>query len=1753
MKFGSYHLLTGVLLALGTALQTSNAKAVDRVVTSTAEGGSGTLENALLEAQSGDRVTFNIPGSGQHVLSMPLYGHLLNRSNVTVDATTQPGYVAGGPPVILLPGRADYESALFRINGSNNTVRGLNLYRFSHGGLSIGDNYNNNNDGNHIENCVIGFRPGSTDPQDRGKEYGVNFMYGKNNILGGSLGARNFIAGIQANTTGTFYNYTGTGVVIDIGVSFNKITGNTIGLDMAGNALANRWGVFVSEDADSNTIGEVGVGNIISGNTSDGVYITRFQEGSGNGDSGRINVYGNYIGLDPSGTQARPNGGHGVNIRWRSLNGLLANTIAGNALSGVHIETSPTQYTTAYSNNNTITRNVIGLNVQGVAVPNGGNGIELVGRCDSNLIGGNFAESRNIISGNAGRGISVAGSPTKTYIGANYIGLDPSGTLARPNSAGILLNSAVEDGRTVFPTDTTIQLATVSGNGAGGVRVLAGTNTILKDSRIGTNAAGTAAIGNGGTGVEVRLNPNYDTSLTMTGNLVSGNGLAGVTVFPQSNTTSAEYPSLVMQSNIIGLNLGATAAIPNAGDGVLIQGGAGTTALKTTQIIGGAGKGNIIAGNGRHGVYLAGPTNTNDRNVSTLQGNFIGTNGTARIPNGGSGVVCELPNQLIGTPNVGNIISGNAQNGVVISNSGIKVQGNFIGTSADGNGGVANGLNGVVTTVSDALIGGANTASEFMGNVISGNGNAGVLVQGALANTKIIGNRIGTNVAVSARVPNGFGIIAMGNGNGQNAPTNVQIGGVGAGEQNVIAGNANSGVRLLAGYGHVVKGNLIGISAANVALANGGNGIETYSTNTLIGGRTAPERNIISGNGGSGIYLFRRGVTINGNYIGTNAAGTAAVGNGTGVTIATSDANVSNHVVLGGLTGQDRNLISGNVGDGVVLLGAGFTDVKSNYIGTTLDGKAALPNGGSGVVISAPNCVIGASTSTPGVEPANIISGNKGRGVYVFQGTNTVAPGAFTIIGNRIGLGSDGAALGNAFVGILVADGSGNIGGTNSGERNVISSNKDSGIRVFNAGATNIVGNFIGTALNGTEARGNGGHGIALRNDTAGDASDAGSTVGGVYSGSPNTIAFNAKDGVNVSGPATALDRNSAHAIVGNHIMDNGGLGINLQPDGEADKTPTLNDTDDPDAGPNGLQNFPIIRSIAINANGTGTLSATLNVAKLPVNTTYNIQLFSNATDASGFGEGPVLADAAQITIPANQTSTFLSFPTSNNPADRYSLTVTRMNGGGTSEFSPSRSPGYGPPVVSVSSVSSTEGNAGTKNFSFVVKLSRTPNAGENVTLNYAATSGTATVGIDFNAIPSGASLTFAPGETQKTVIVQVKGDTAVEANETFYLTLSNLQNVTLDPTNGRGTGTIINDDSSSNVRPTNGTVAPNAAADAPNTARLFTATYSDGNGAADIQLAYLSVGANTRYGLRVAYNALQNKLYILNDAGTSYVGGVVPGTGSVLSNSQGSLNCAATTVSSAGNTLTIKWSLSAKATLSNSPNFTGNRGYPLLLSAVDKAGLFSNFEGRGYWTISGNSAPRNVSLQPGGAVSNSVGQDRLFRATYSDPQGWQNLRFAYLQVKTGTAHTLRCIYDVQNNLLSILNDAGNGQVGGIAPGTNQLLSNSQGSLNVQSSRVRVLNATTLQIDWVVRAGNGLVGGSHPVLLLVQDAGGLSDGFDSLATWNIASSGASPRSFREGDEIPFDEESSTRFANPDNDDLPAPTLPEDEPTDVSGE
>jgi CSLREA domain-containing protein len=868
-----------------------------------------------------------------------------------------------------------------------------------------------------------------------------------NTIIGGTAaGAGNVISG------------NGAGIYIDPASNDFVIQGNKIGTNAAGTAaFPNTDGVLFSY-VTSGTLGGTSASarNIISGNSRYGVNFLNSASG--------IQVQGNYIGTDVTGMAKIANASYGILLTASSPNNTIGgtaagagNVISGNGGTGIIVDGATTS-------GNQIQGNLIGTNAAGTAaLANNGYGVAVSNSAPNTIIGGTSAEARNVISGNSNVGLNLFSAPGTQVLG-NYIGTNINGTAVIPNgdygvyvaySPNVVIGGAAAGAGNL-----------ISGNPHDAIFVTYSNAITVKGNTIGTNAAGTAALGNLSSGVYLWYSPGATIGGTAAGegNLLSGNA-TGIYVHVGSN-------SFIIQGNKIGTNVTGTAAIGNTTAGIWISDVTSGTIGGTT-----ASARNIISGNTGYGIQngVFGPSSG-----VVVQGNYIGTDvtGTAKIPNTNGGIYQQngTGNTFGGTAaGAGNLISGNTGSGITITTNGNTIQGNLIGTNAAGTAALANSSYGVyISGVTSETVGGTTAAAR---NVISGNTSAGIYITGSSSNVQVQGNYIGTDITGTTKVGNNYGIYIV-------QVQNNFIGGSAAGAGNVISGNSAEGVVIDGGsaQGNYIQGNLIGTNATGTAaLGNNIRGVivTNVASNNRIGGTAAGEGNLISGNTGVGVGIYGNNNQILGNKIGTNLAGTAALPNTTqGINISDGSGNI-----VGSAAGG--NLISGNGQDGVQLAGSSSsTTVAGNKIGTDVNGTAKIPNASSGISFIGVSGTVGGTTAGAG----NLISGNAGNGIY----GNSIS--GITVQGNFIGTDVSGALpLGNSTAGISI-DTCSNwmIGGTAAGAGNIIADNTGKGILL--QGATS------GNAILGNRIFNNGGLGIDLGNDgvTHNDTNDADSGANGL-------------------------------------------------------------------------------------------------------------------------------------------------------------------------------------------------------------------------------------------------------------------------------------------------------------------------------------------------------------------------------------------------------------------------------------------------------------------------------------------------------------------------------------------------------------------------------------------------------------------------------------------------------------------------------
>jgi len=538
-----------------------------------------------------------------------------------------------------------------------------------------------------------------------------------------------------------------------------------------------------------------------------------------------------------------------------------------------------------------------------------------------------------------------------------------------------------------------------------------------------------------------------------------------------------------------------------------------------------------------------------------------------------------------------------------------------------------------------------------------------------------------------------------------------RIGGPTPDARNVITGSGGGHARLFitVSSNNVIQGNYIGTNAAGTASLAGGamRGVWITTGNgdagngpadgNLIGGTAPGAGNLISGNGFQGISLtgssfVTTNTVIQGNYIGTDAAGTAAVPNGLGgIELGVTGAGAAG-TLIGGTAAGARNIISGNgVGGAGIQIGNGEAAttgniVQGNYVGTDVTGTFAVPNGQFGIEVKSPGNVIGGTA--PGAR--NIISGNQNTGVHVRN------VGSGTIQGNYIGTDVTGmVAVPNGTRentgGVTLSIGRNVlVGGTSIEARNVISGNRGIGVWFDATGSNNVLqGNFIGVNAAGNPL-GNTSAGVHV-NYYAQSGLDR-SLIGGSVAGAGNTIAHNGGNGVSVvNGWEETIENNSIYSNAGdgifvgggfspnnnritrNSIYSNGRLGINLYEYFDPADGVSANDPgDDDDVGSYGyagnrLQNYPVLAS----AGSSGGNTAIIGSLNSSANTAFRIEFFANATiDPTGYGEGETYLGFTDVTTDGGGDAVITVNLAATVPAGHFVTATATDPTGNTSEFS---------------------------------------------------------------------------------------------------------------------------------------------------------------------------------------------------------------------------------------------------------------------------------------------------------------------------------------------------------------------------------------------------------------------------------------------------------------------------------------------------
>ncbi len=606
--------------------------------------------------------------------------------------------------------------------------------------------------------------------------------------------------------------------------------------------------------------------------------------------------------------------------------------------------------------------------------------------------------------------------------------------------------------------------------------------------------------------------------------------------------------------------------------------------------------------------------------------------------------------------------------------------------------------------------------------------------------------------------------------------------------------------------GVVIRRCHIGVGLDGVTDMGNGDGIwaviNDLGGSSLVIGDASGGGNVISGNNDMGLEIVDNGgagaklgtLILQGNTIGLASDGMTAVPNASGG-IRTNLQFTS--VTIGGSV-AGRNLISGNGGGGYITQGflqADLFNFSDNYVGLAQDGITARGNGGAGAILVARQYTV----------LSNILGSNQGNGLYLTTG-NQIS----SIRGNRIGVAADGSARGNTGNGIRINSlNSMTVGGPGT-DANIIANNGADGIALTSSGFAQIAENSIYA---------NTGLGIDLNEDgvSANDSGDSDSG-GNDLQNHPTISSAVHSGGITFVDGALSAAASTTYTLrfYASTSPDPSGYGEGETYLGSA--TVTTNAL--------GTASFNFQSPVALGlyitataANPSGFTSEFSNAVVVNGPPQIRMAAPSVTTPESGtvaltiervFGSTGA-ASVDWMTIPgsagtsdytsASGTANFANGETTktiniaitpdalDEPTESLNVELSNVSVGtdlGTAHTTIHITDDDPAPSLSIADASGVESNAP---LPFDVTLSAP--SGRTITVDYLTSNGTAIAGSDYAA--AAGTVTFAPGETLKTINVQLVNDTSIELSETFDVTLSNPAEATI--ADGTATGTITNDD----------------------------------------------------------------------------------------------------------------------------------------------------------------------------------------------------------------------------------------------------------------------------------------------------------------------------------------------------------------------
>jgi parallel beta-helix repeat protein len=529
-------------------------------------------------------------------------------------------------------------------------------------------------------------------------------------------------------------------------------------------------------------------------------------------------------------------------------------------------------------------------------------------------------------------------------------------------------------------------------------------NNRIENVYLGTNAAGSAADEATANYSGVLVVGDSDNNI-ISNSVISGNRFAGVFFERGSAPGDILNEGNVIRASRIGVDASGANAVPNGLGNEIGGGGIVISDVTVGTIIGGDADadGNIISGNSDPegaGISVFGsPGSVTNPPPTQIKRNIIGLNasGSAAVPNS-TGILAGALRGPVTISN--NTISGNSLSGILVQNPNdapVVIDNNVIGL---GRGAppprLGNGQNGIRVEASNT----AGVPVTMRGNTIAGNTGDGIALVGSVNGTVITGNLIGTDSGGTAGLGNNAGVLlACDTGvSGTRSPSGTQLGGATAAERNVISGNNLSGVVIQGASGNTLRGNYIGTTPSGTAkLANGANAsgnIDGVTIATVTG-------SICAGTGSSNNTVENNVISGNGSQGGTELTGFGVVVRG-----ASSSGNILRGNTIG--VGADGTTVVDNAAGGVLLESATNTLIENNTIAANGTRPSPSPTLGPGIRLR----VVGGAVPSGSVIRNNTIGGvgrgNGGPGIDLVGVaatttiSTTIGP-ANTIVGNGTG------------------------------------------------------------------------------------------------------------------------------------------------------------------------------------------------------------------------------------------------------------------------------------------------------------------------------------------------------------------------------------------------------------------------------------------------------------------------------------------------------------------------------------------------------------------------------------------------------------------------------------------------------------------------------------------------------------------------------------------------------------------------------